>query len=124
MGISQPTSYKTGLWAERLAAFYLRLKGYEILHTRYKTKVGEVDLVARKRDTIAFVEVKARSSVDVALSSVPAPSRKRIARAAEYFLMSEAEKFENFHLRFDVIAIGSKWPFGLKHLDNAWQVPS
>ena len=54
-------TYNFGILAEKIAISFLRLKGYEILEWRFKTKVGEVDIIAKKSDVIIAVEVKARS---------------------------------------------------------------
>ena len=61
---------RQGLWAERLAEILLRLKGYRILDRRYRTKVGEIDLIARRGKRLAFVEVKRRKSQDEALDAI------------------------------------------------------
>jgi putative endonuclease len=61
---------KRGRTGETLAALYLRLKGYRILARRVRTPVGEIDLIAEKSGVIAFVEVKARTQADTALSAV------------------------------------------------------
>lgn len=75
-----------GLNAESVAAGLLRLKGYSILARRYVVSGGEIDLVVRRGDAIAFVEVKARSSLDEAAESITAIKRRRISRAARVWL--------------------------------------
>lgn len=124
-------AYKKGLWAEEYAALYLMSKGYKIIKRRYKTAVGEVDLIARKDDVLVFVEVKARKHVDDSLFSITPQNKSRITRAAAHYL-SENDLGADQNMRFDVIAIGSgqksnngsnrgsNWPFAVKHLDNAW----
>ncbi len=76
----------TGRRAEIISAWLLRLKGYRILAQRFKTPVGEIDLIAKRASIIAFVEVKARPSAAAAMESVSARQRRRIARAALLFL--------------------------------------
>ncbi|QDG75211.1 YraN family protein [Labrenzia sp. PHM005] len=97
-------AYSLGLSAESYAAWYLRLTGWRILKQRYKTKAGEIDLIAKKRKTVAFVEVKARKTRQAALEAVTPASQKRIVRAAKIFV-SEHPKAGFFTLRFDVIVI-------------------
>ena len=75
-----------GLKAELLAALLLRLKGYSILAQRYAVSGGEIDIIARRGDSIAFVEVKARADLDMATDSITAAKRRRIARGARVWL--------------------------------------
>jgi putative endonuclease len=79
-------AYRQGLLAETAAALLLRLKGYRIIARRYRTPVGEIDLVALKGKRLAFVEVKQRKSVDDAGWAIPTRARRRIVRAAQYWL--------------------------------------
>jgi putative endonuclease len=59
-------AFKTGLSAETRAAAFLMAKGYRILAKRFRTPYGEIDIVARRRNLLAFIEVKARASLDEA----------------------------------------------------------
>ncbi|MHA1559969.1 MAG: YraN family protein, partial [Alphaproteobacteria bacterium] len=93
---------KRGRSAERVAAWYLRLKGYGILARRFRGPIGEIDLVARRFGTLAFVEVKARADGDAGLEAVGPKARARIARAAEAWL-SRYPAAAGMNLRFDVI---------------------
>lgn len=97
-------AHKRGLAAETWAAWYLRLTGWRILKRRYKTKAGEIDLIAKKRKTVAFVEVKARKTRDAALEAVTPASQKRIAKAAKIFV-SQHPKAGFFTLRFDIVVV-------------------
>jgi len=72
-----------GRRAERLAIWLLRLKGFDILARRYATKVGEIDIVAARRDLLIFVEVKHRRRRETALAAVGQRQQRRIIRAAE-----------------------------------------
>ncbi len=111
-------AYRSGLRAEWIAAWYLRLRGYRILKSRYKTPAGEIDLIARKGACLVFVEVKFRPGQDQALEAVSQHSRRRIERAALLFL-AEQNMPMAAEMRFDVIAVTSL--FSIRHLDNAWQ---
>lgn len=109
---------KRGRRAEAIAAWYLRLKGYGILARRFRGPIGEIDLVAKRRRTLVFVEVKAHAEDESGLDAVDAKSRARIAHAAEAWLMRYPAAAA-FKLRFDVILVppGLGWP---KHLRNAF----
>lgn len=111
-------SYKVGLWAEFIAALYLRAKGYKIIEQRYKTKVGEIDILAQRKNALVAVEVKARKSHDAAVLSVTPKAKGRIERALLLFVSHNA-RYTDFDFRFDVITI--KMPFFIRHIDNAWQ---
>jgi putative endonuclease len=79
-------AHDRGLSAENRAAWALRLTGWRILKRRYKTAAGEIDLIAKKRKTVAFIEVKARRTREEAFAAVTPASQKRIVRAARIFV--------------------------------------
>lgn len=93
---------RRGRRAEMLAAWFLRLKGYRLLARRYKTPVGEIDLIVRRGGTIAFVEVKHRPTVEEATEAATPAGRRRIARAAALWLAKNPAAADR-DLRFDVI---------------------
>lgn len=96
--------YRTGLWAEFFAAIFLTLKGYRILARRYKTHSGEIDLIAVRGGTVAFIEVKARRTFAAAEFSISPRQSKRIRRAAERW-MSRSPRYQKFEQRFDALYI-------------------
>lgn len=114
-------AYKDGLWAETLAALYLILKGWRVVARRYKSPLGEIDLIARRGKTLLIIEVKTRAHMEAAVESVSLKAQGRIARAARHFI-SRHPQYGEYSVRFDVIAIVP--PFRLRHLDNAWVEPS
>src|SRR5262245_24383467 len=79
-------AFRTGISAESRAAAFLIAKGFRILARRYRTPVGEIDIVARRRRLLVFVEVKARDKFDDAAWSVTGRQRARIVAAAEAWL--------------------------------------
>lgn len=95
----------TGILGEDLAAEALQRGGYLILARRYRTRYGEIDIVARDGDTLAFVEVKARGSgrFGTAADSVPGWKQRRIAAMALDYL-SRVHRLDD-PCRFDVVAI-------------------
>ena len=100
-------AFRTGLSAETRAAAYLMAKGYRILAKRFRTPYGEIDLVARKRNLLAFVEVKARASLDEAAYAVTPRQQRRIIDAAQAWLMAHPDLAE-FELRFDAILVAPR----------------
>ena len=112
-------AYKSGLVAEILAALILRLKGYAIVAQRYKTPVGEIDLVALKGRWLAFVEVKRRKTREDAAWTLPAKQRRRIVRAAQYWLAGHPD-FTGHDIAFDVVLTAPwAWP---RYIANAFLV--
>ena len=102
--------YRAGLWAEFFAAIFLSLKGYRILARRYKTHSGEIDLIAVRGGTVAFVEVKARLTFEAAEFSISPRQSQRIRRAAERW-MARSPRFQDFEQRFDALYIlPARWP--------------
>lgn len=107
-----------GRTAERLAALLLMLKGYRILARRARTAVGEIDLIARRGDTLAFIEVKARHDRTRALESLSPRQRQRIARAAGAFVRARPDLVD-LNWRFDLITAAGSWR--LHHMKDAWR---
>ena len=100
-------AFRTGLSAESRAAAFLMAKGYRILAKRFRTPYGEIDLVAKKRNLLAFIEVKARASLDEAAYAVTPRQQARIIDAAQAWLMTHPEHAE-FDMRFDAILIAPR----------------
>jgi len=100
-------AFRTGLSAESRAAAYLMAKGYRILAKRFRTPHGEIDLVAKRRNLITFVEVKARATLDDAAFAVTSRQKARIIDAAQAWLMAHPEHAE-LELRFDAMLIAPR----------------
>jgi putative endonuclease len=102
---------------EALAALFLRLKLYSILSRRYKTPVGEIDLIAARFGVTVFVEVKARAVRAGEAEALEAVNSTRIVQAAQYWLARHPAKAET-SFRFDVIFLAPwTWP---RHVINAF----
>ncbi len=97
----------------------LRVKGYRILAQRYKTPVGEIDIVARRGKALVFVEVKYRGSLQAALECLTPSMKGRIVKAARHFIAAYPG-YNDYAMRFDLIAVAGIFSF--RHLDNAWPV--
>ena len=111
------SSYATGIAAECRAKGLLESKNYLILAQRYKTKGGEIDLVAKRGDHLAFVEVKGRKTQEEAAWSVLPRQQARIAVAAEVFLGEHAE-LAHCSASFDVILVTPNR--GCSHIEQAF----
>jgi putative endonuclease len=106
-----------GLSAESRAAMFLIAKGYRILARRFKTPLGEIDIVAGRRRALVFVEVKARERADDAAESVTARGKQRIVAAAELWLARNPAAARN-EIRFDVVLVTpGRLP---QHIPNAF----
>ncbi|MCX7312285.1 MAG: YraN family protein [Alphaproteobacteria bacterium] len=97
-------AHLTGLSAESRAAAYLVAKGYRIVARRFRSSVGEVDIVARRRGVLVFVEVKARNTLDDAALSLLPRQQQRIAAAAGAWLSAHPEDGES-DIRFDAVLV-------------------
>ncbi len=112
-----PTAYATGMAAESSARGLLESKDYRILAHRYKTKGGEIDLVAKRGDHLAFVEVKRRKTQEEAAYAVVPRQQARIAVAAEIFL-GEHSELSHCSASFDVILVTPNR--GCAHIEQAF----
>jgi putative endonuclease len=97
-------AFRTGISAESRAAALLLAKGFRILARRWKSPVGEIDIVARRRSLLVFVEVKARAKLDDAAWSVTERQRSRIVAAAEAWLAAYPDERIR-DIRFDVMLV-------------------
>ena len=97
-------AFRTGISAESRAAAFLIAKGFRILARRWRSPVGEIDIIARRRSLLVFVEVKARDRLDDAAWSVTDRQRLRIAAAAEGWLAQNADDRIR-DIRFDAMLV-------------------
>jgi putative endonuclease len=110
-----------GRFAESLCRWHLRLRGWRILAADWRCPAGEIDILARRRDVLAVIEVKSRPDFASAVAAVLPRQRRRIARAVEAFLATRPE-LAPLALRFDVMVVG---PLRLpRHLPGAWRSDS
>lgn len=117
MSRSRQTAEAFGRWAERLAQLWLLAKGYQLLDHRAVTAAGEIDLIARRGEYLAFVEVKARANIEQARSSLSIRQRGRIERAASLWL-ARNPRFSDHFMRYDLFLVAPWcWP---RHERAAW----
>ena len=115
-----------GAWGEEQAANYLRRRGWRILGLNYRCRYGEIDIIAKKRSVLAFVEVKQRKNADFgeAREFVTYSKQRRVIAAAELWLLKTGCELQP---RFDVIEVYA--PEGtntllpeINHIENAFSV--
>ena len=111
---------KAGRRAETLACWFLRLKGYKVLKQRFKTRQGEIDIIAKKRKSIVIIEVKQRANAEKLHETVSYENSQRIMNAAEIFLNKNREFLkDDYDLRFDIIHVIGRWK--VLHIQDAFQ---
>lgn len=94
-----------GRLGEVLAASFLKKNGYEIIETNYRTRIGEIDLIAKDQQTVCFVEVKARTSLGLGYpeESITRHKQMKLAKSAKVYLLSH--HLVDVDLRFDVVSV-------------------
>ncbi|WP_029624977.1 YraN family protein [Sphingomonas sp. PAMC 26605] len=105
-----------GRRGERLAGWWLRLKGWQILARRVRTPAGEVDLIARKGTLVAFVEVKMRATAAELDFAIDERRLARVAAAAEFLMPSYAGPGDDIRVDVILLAPGAR----PRHIENAW----
>jgi putative endonuclease len=109
-----------GKQGEKLAVEFLRENGYEILETNWTFQKAEVDVIAKKEDVLAIVEVKTRSSIDFGLPQdfvKPKKIQLLVKAVDEYVISNDLD----VSVRFDIIAIQKKGnEFIIEHLEDAF----
>ncbi|KQM63469.1 hypothetical protein ASE75_11985 [Sphingomonas sp. Leaf17] len=106
-----------GRRGERLAGWWLRLKGWQILDRRVRTRAGEVDIVARRGSLIAFVEVKTRATAADLDFAIDERRLARVAAAAEVLMPRYAGPGDDIRVDVILMAPGTR----PRHIENAWQ---
>lgn len=115
--LKRQKAWRRGHVAEYLAAAFLLFKGYRILAIRHRTKLGEIDIVARKGDLAIFVEVKSRRGAQEAIDAVSFSSQRRIRAASDLWLARQPD-FARLSQRYDIVAmLPGRWP---QHFPDAF----
>jgi putative endonuclease len=100
-------AFRVGLSAETRAAVLLLAKGYRVVARRFRTPVGEIDIVARRGKLLLFVEVKARARLDDAAEAVTERGQRRIVAAAEVWLAQHPDDV-SCNIRFDAVLVAPR----------------
>lgn len=111
-------AYRFGARAETAASLRLLLKGYRILARRYRTPAGEIDLIVKRGNLIAFVEVKARRSVADAAEALTPRAEQRIVTAADLWLARHPAA-TGLMMRFDLVLV-APWRLPV-HMPDAFR---
>ena len=106
----------TGRFSENLATWYLRLKGFRVLSQRYKSPLGEIDIVAKRGRLLVFAEVKARHTTDNAIRAISKQNQRRVIAAADAYLALHPHLAE-CDMRYDIIGIAG---WRVRHIPQAW----
>ncbi len=110
---------RQGRRAEAVAALWLRAQLFAIVAQRFKTPVGEIDLVARRGRLLVFVEVKARTRATSEAEALEAVNRQRIVHAANWYIARHPH-LAGLDMRFDVMFLApGALPRHLKHAFTA-----
>ena len=115
-----------GAWGEDRAAEYLTAEGYCVISRNFRCRMGEIDLIVQKGDTLAFVEVKLRknSRYGEAREFVTAEKQRKLRLAASYYLAGKS-RMQTLQPRFDVLEIyapnGACGPVTINYLENAFE---
>jgi putative endonuclease len=114
--VKRQLAERRGRQGERRAALWLQMKGWAVLDRRRKTPLGEIDLICRRGNLIAFVEVKWRSTAAELDFAIDEYRLRRVAAAAEAIAHLYATNGEDIRVDVILLAPGS-FP---RHIENAW----
>ena len=115
------TSKETGNDGEKRATDFLIKNGYEIIERNWRTKGGEVDIIAKKNEALVFVEVKTlpNATSDMLSSVLGMQKQKRIVKTAKHFLLKHRQ-YSNSYIRFDVVVLDMQGLPPVYHIENAF----
>ncbi len=120
-GSGGPSTTAKGRCGERVAGEYLRRCGYQILEINFRSRVGEVDIIGTRRDTVVFFEVKTWSSVPWSELgySIGERKKRRLTAAAKLYLVETARSCEHCRIRFDLLLV-SPTEGVVRHIENVF----
>jgi putative endonuclease len=116
--LARQRAQRRGRLAEWLCLWHLRLRGWHVLARGWRCPSGEIDILARRGRVLAVIEVKSRGELATAAAALTPRQRRRIARAAEAFLLQRSD-LAGLDLRFDLMLVA---PLRLpRHWRSAWR---
>ncbi len=122
--MKQKTNYESGHFAEKIAIWYLRFKGYHLVARNFTvgrgTGAGEIDFILTKGNTIVFFEVKKRATLSLAAEAISIKNQMRTIKASAVFLQRHP-RYNEYLMRYDAVLFerGKLWPH---HITDAWRV--
>lgn len=107
---------------EDLALSFLIQNGYKILEKNFRTNFGEIDIIAQKRNTIVFIEVKTRTSIKYGYpyEAVNYRKQQKIKKVSQSYI--KLNNLRNFQYRFDIIEVFINGNYKINHIENAFWV--
>ena len=111
------TTYFRGRYSERIATNFLKRNGYKIIKRNFKSKLGEIDIIAKQGNYLVACEVKYRNNEDILLYSISVKQQRRIKNALLIFLAIHKE-YNSCNIRFDAMFINNN--NDVNHITNAW----
>jgi putative endonuclease len=116
------TRIETGALGEKLAKDFLKKKGYRIVETNYRCRYGEIDIVARRKDYLVFIEVRTKTnrSFGTPEESITTAKRARMRKTAEYYYQFHEKLPENWRIDFVAVELDDKGkPGRIEIIENA-----
>lgn len=109
-----------GLLGENMASEFLSKKGYRIIDRNYRTKIGEIDIVAKKDNILVFVEVKTRANTNYGFP-YEAVNRKKLNRIVRTsFIYMKENKYVGYQMRYDIIEVFLSNSIKINHIENVF----
>lgn len=120
--MNQRNKIQIGQYGEKLAQEFLKDKNYQIVKTNYRSKFGEIDIIARRNDIFIFCEVKTKTNIDFGRPEemVTKPKKEKLKRLVKIYLQDEDISAENQDFQIDIISVMIKkgQPVEIKHIEN------
>ena len=111
----------TGILGEKLARDFLKNRGFSILETNYRCPEGEIDIVARDKDCLVFVEVRTRTSLNFGIpeESITRAKKKRMIAAAQYYQQAQDDPLPLCRIDFVAVELERGKPIRIELIENA-----
>lgn len=110
-------NYRNGLIAEEVALKYLKQRKFNILAHRFKSKIGEIDIIATRQNLVIFCEVKNSDNKENIYYQLKSKQQRRIINTAQFWL-SQNPVYHDYDMRFDcILVVGIEI---IEHIENAW----